>query len=231
MVALSLLVLGDEETRARVQAAPAITIDGCKLACASKMVAESGGQVAYEANVLDTYRRNRSLRPKGIARAEHGRASSWREALAEELASAADESVRRGGSGRCLNCLRRKWASWPASGEERAEGTVTRLAALQSAGAAAPGRHGHHLPAALPGRRRGGPRLCPLLPDHCRGRLRQAVRGAGHGAVSAASRPPAWSSPSSARDGSPDLGTARRLNEAGGAGGQVAAAERWPPGG
>ena len=34
LAALSLLVLGDEETRAELEANPALTIDGCKLACA-----------------------------------------------------------------------------------------------------------------------------------------------------------------------------------------------------
>lgn len=67
MMALSLLVLGDNVSRAQLQAAAVITIDGCKLACASKMVAASGGQVTYEANVLDTFRSYRTLRPKGIA--------------------------------------------------------------------------------------------------------------------------------------------------------------------
>ena len=38
LVALSLLVLGDERARATVAACPAVTIDGCKLACATKMV-------------------------------------------------------------------------------------------------------------------------------------------------------------------------------------------------
>jgi uncharacterized metal-binding protein len=85
VVALSLLVLGDAESRARVQAAPAITIDGCKLACASKMVTESGGQVAYEANVLDTFRRHRQLKPKGIAELNpEGQELAHR--MAEELA-------------------------------------------------------------------------------------------------------------------------------------------------
>jgi uncharacterized metal-binding protein len=89
VIALSLLVLGDEETRARVQAAPAITMDGCKLACASKMVAESGGQVAYQANVLDTFRRNRTLRPKGVSRLNpDGEALAQK--LAEELAEVTD---------------------------------------------------------------------------------------------------------------------------------------------
>ncbi|UCC89374.1 MAG: hypothetical protein JSV81_08720 [Anaerolineales bacterium] len=89
VVALSLLVLGDGDTRAQVQGAPVIAIDGCKLACASKMVAESGGRVAYEANVLDTFRRNRALRPKGISQLNpDGQALAHR--LAEELAEATD---------------------------------------------------------------------------------------------------------------------------------------------
>jgi uncharacterized metal-binding protein len=92
VVALSLLVLGDVETQARVQFAPAITIDGCKLACASKMVAQSGGQVAYEANVLDTFRRHRHLKPKGIAELnEEGQALARK--MAEELAEATDKII------------------------------------------------------------------------------------------------------------------------------------------
>lgn len=93
VVALSLLVLGDAETQARVQVAPAITIDGCKLACASKMVTESGGRVAYEANVLDTFRRHRHLKPKGIAELNpEGQELACR--MAEELAEATDKIMR-----------------------------------------------------------------------------------------------------------------------------------------
>ena len=44
LVALSKLVLGEDEARATVAVNPAITIDGCKLACATKMVQESGGK-------------------------------------------------------------------------------------------------------------------------------------------------------------------------------------------
>lgn len=92
VIALSLLVLGDADTQTRVQSAPAITIDGCKLACASKMVAESGGQVAYEANVLDTFRRYRHLKPKGIAELnEEGQELARK--MAEELAEATDKIV------------------------------------------------------------------------------------------------------------------------------------------
>ncbi|MCL4299836.1 MAG: hypothetical protein KJ077_29140 [Anaerolineae bacterium] len=92
VVALSLLVLGDENTGRRVQAAPAITVDGCKLACASKMVAESGGQVAYEANVLDTFRRHRHLKPKGIAELNPEGQELARQ-MAEELAAVADKII------------------------------------------------------------------------------------------------------------------------------------------
>jgi len=93
VVALSLLVLGDEETRARVQAAPVITIDGCKLACASKMVAQSGGKIVHAANVLDTHRRHRGLRPKGVSRLNSDGEQLAR-VLAEELAAAADVHSR-----------------------------------------------------------------------------------------------------------------------------------------
>ena len=67
LVALSLLVLGDETARAAVAANPAVTIDGCKLACATKMVQESDGTVVRDFAVLDVYRQHRQLRPRGIA--------------------------------------------------------------------------------------------------------------------------------------------------------------------
>jgi len=97
VVALSLLVLGDEKSRARVQAAPAVTIDGCKLACASKMVTESGGRVAYEANVLDTFRRHRHLKPKGIAELNPEGEELARK-MAEELAEATDDILSQEGA-------------------------------------------------------------------------------------------------------------------------------------
>lgn len=94
VVALSLLVMGDEELQARVQASPVIAVDGCKLACASKMVAESGGQVTYEANVLDTFRRHRTLRPKGVSRL-NPEGQELAHKLAEELAEATDKIISR----------------------------------------------------------------------------------------------------------------------------------------
>ena len=89
LVALSMLVLGEENARAAVAASPTITIDGCKLACATKMVKDSGGQVAQDFAVLDVYRRNRKCRPKGIAKLNEGGLQLAR-ALAEEVSEVID---------------------------------------------------------------------------------------------------------------------------------------------
>lgn len=85
LVALSLLVLGDEASRAIVAESPVITIDGCKLACATKMVKESGGTVAQEFAVLDVYRRYRQFKPQGIGELNEG-GQQLAHALAEEIA-------------------------------------------------------------------------------------------------------------------------------------------------
>ena len=89
LVPLSLLVLGDEQARADVASAQAITIDGCKLACATKMVTESGGTVAHGLAVLDVYRRHRDLKPQGIAELNEGGMELAR-ALADEVAMLVD---------------------------------------------------------------------------------------------------------------------------------------------
>jgi uncharacterized metal-binding protein len=98
LVALSLLVLGDEEARAAVAASPAVTIDGCKLACATKMVQESGGTVAQDFAVLDVYRRHRDLKPQGIAELNEGGQMLAR-ALAEEVAGVVDGLTTPDGEG------------------------------------------------------------------------------------------------------------------------------------
>lgn len=67
LVALSKLVLGEQDAQARVRNNPAVTIDGCKLMCASKLVKISGGSVAREVSVLDVFRRYKELKPEGIA--------------------------------------------------------------------------------------------------------------------------------------------------------------------
>lgn len=89
LVALSLLVLGDDDACTAVSQNPAITIDGCKLACASKMVEESGGYVAQEYAVLDVYRRYRQFKPQGIAELNEG-GLQLAHALAEEVSASVD---------------------------------------------------------------------------------------------------------------------------------------------
>jgi uncharacterized metal-binding protein len=90
LVPLSLLVLGDEAARAAVADSQAITIDGCKLACATKMVKESGGEVAKDYAVLDVYRRYKQFKPQGIAELNEG-GQQLAHALAQEIASVVDE--------------------------------------------------------------------------------------------------------------------------------------------
>ena len=85
LVALSRLVLGDETARAMVSENPAITIDGCKLACATKMVRESGGSVLQDFAVLDVYRRHKQFKPQGIAALNEG-GLQLAQALAQEVA-------------------------------------------------------------------------------------------------------------------------------------------------
>lgn len=89
LVPLSLLVLGDEAARAAVADASAITIDGCKLACATKMVKESGGEVAKDYAVLDVYRRYKQFKPQGIAELNEG-GQQLATALAQEIAQVVD---------------------------------------------------------------------------------------------------------------------------------------------
>jgi uncharacterized metal-binding protein len=92
LVALSLLVLGDDEARAAVEANPVVTIDGCKLACATKMVQESGGTVTRDFAVLDVYRRYREFKPHGIASLNEG-GQRLAHALAEEINAVVDNLI------------------------------------------------------------------------------------------------------------------------------------------
>ncbi len=89
LVALSLLVMGDEAARAEVAACPAITLDGCKLACATKMVKESGGTVAKALDMLDGFRRHREFKPQGIAELNEG-GQKLAQAIADEVSAVVD---------------------------------------------------------------------------------------------------------------------------------------------
>ncbi len=89
LVALSKLVLGDEEARATVAASPVITIDGCKMNCAAKMVRESGGTIAKEVAVQEIHRQHKELRPEGIAHL-NPEGQQLARVLAEELVTEID---------------------------------------------------------------------------------------------------------------------------------------------
>lgn len=89
LVALSKLVLGDDEACGRVRARGAITIDGCKQMCAAKLVRHSGGTVVREVAVFEVFRNHKNLKPEGIAELNAGGQQLAR-VLAEELAGQVD---------------------------------------------------------------------------------------------------------------------------------------------
>lgn len=89
LVPLSLVVLGEGEIRQTLAGSRAIAIDGCKLACAAKVVARAGGTVAHGVQVLDVYRRHRDLKPGGIAELNEAGMKLTR-VLGEEVAGLVD---------------------------------------------------------------------------------------------------------------------------------------------
>lgn len=97
LIPLALLVMGDAEARQTLAANPTLAIDGCKLACASKMARQSGGQVVREFAVLDVFRRYRDFKPQGIAELNEG-GEKLAEALAQEIDAVVDElTAQQGG--------------------------------------------------------------------------------------------------------------------------------------
>jgi uncharacterized metal-binding protein len=95
LVALAKLVMGEGAAQAAVAAKPAITIDGCKLMCAAKMVKLSGGVIAREVTVFDAFRQHKDLKPKGVAELNEAgiRLAS---AIAQDIATTV-AGVRRSG--------------------------------------------------------------------------------------------------------------------------------------
>ncbi len=89
LVALSKLVLGDAEAREQIRSSPAVTIDGCKQMCASKLVKHSGGVVAREVAVFDVVRNHKDLKPNGIAEL-NPEGKQLARVLAEEIAGELD---------------------------------------------------------------------------------------------------------------------------------------------
>ena len=90
LLALSKLVLGEEEARERVRTGRAITIDGCKLMCAAKLVEQSGGTILRQVSVLDVYREHKDLKPDGIAELNDAGKQLAR-VIAEEIVNTMDD--------------------------------------------------------------------------------------------------------------------------------------------
>lgn len=95
IMALSRLVPDDSDARADIRQGKTITIDGCKLACAAKVVSETGGTVAHALQVLDVYRAHRQLKPAGIAEL-NDRGKKLAAVLAEKVAALVDETGEEG---------------------------------------------------------------------------------------------------------------------------------------
>ncbi len=89
LVPLALVVLGEEEMHQTLAGSSAITIDGCKLACAANVVAGAGGKVTHALQVLDVYRRHRELKPVGIAQLNDA-GQQLAKVLADEVSALVD---------------------------------------------------------------------------------------------------------------------------------------------
>jgi uncharacterized metal-binding protein len=63
---LSLLVIGDEEARAKVASSRCIVVDGCPMACSRNNLERSAGNIVAEFKVMDLLRENRGLKPKEV---------------------------------------------------------------------------------------------------------------------------------------------------------------------
>jgi uncharacterized metal-binding protein len=96
IVALSLLVLGDEEARREVAGGDAVAIDGCKLECAAKGLVCSGASNVHKIAVFDVVRRHRGLKPEGICDLNEDGLRLAR-AAADEAAKIVDEVEAEGG--------------------------------------------------------------------------------------------------------------------------------------
>ena len=90
LMPLSLLVLGEEETRNTLAGTPVVAIDGCTKSCAAKVAAERGGRVSHSLQVSDIFTRHRELKPEGVAQLNEA-GLQLAQALAEEVATLVDQ--------------------------------------------------------------------------------------------------------------------------------------------
>jgi uncharacterized metal-binding protein len=96
LVALALLVLGDEEAKREVAGRQAVAIDGCKLECAAKGLACAGAAKVNKVAAFDVVRRHRGLKPQGVCDLNEDGLKLAR-AAAEEAAEIVDEIDAEGG--------------------------------------------------------------------------------------------------------------------------------------
>ena len=96
IVALSLLVLGDEEAKRQVAGSAAVAIDGCKLECAANGLACSGAARVHKVAVFDVVRRHRGLKPDGVCDLNEDGLKLAR-ATADEAATIVDDIDAEGG--------------------------------------------------------------------------------------------------------------------------------------
>lgn len=96
IVALSLLVMGDEQAKREVAGGQAIAIDGCKLECAAKGLACSGAAHVHTIAVFNVIRRHRGLKPEGVCDLNDDGLKLAR-AAADEAAKIVDDVDAEGG--------------------------------------------------------------------------------------------------------------------------------------
>jgi len=96
IVALSLLVMGDEQAKREVAGGEAVAIDGCKLECAAKGLACSGAARVHKVAVFDVIRRHRGLKPEGVCDLNEDGLRLAR-ATADEAAKIVDDINAEGG--------------------------------------------------------------------------------------------------------------------------------------
>jgi uncharacterized metal-binding protein len=90
VVALALLVIGDEEAKREVAGGRVIAIDGCKLECAAKSLTSCGASKLHKVAVFDVVRRHRGLKPEGVCDLNEDGMKLAR-ATAEEAANIVDD--------------------------------------------------------------------------------------------------------------------------------------------
>jgi uncharacterized metal-binding protein len=96
VVALALLVLGDEDAKREVAGGRAIALDGCKLGCAAKGLASCGASKVDQVAIFDVVRRHRGLKPEGVCDLNEDGLKVAR-AAAEEAAKIVEEIAAEDG--------------------------------------------------------------------------------------------------------------------------------------